>query len=255
MRKAILFVGIFCLALAAIAGFKPKVVKSKKPEQFQTRKTLGGVTVAADLLLDGENQRKIFYRELTPNNVIAVRLAIFNNSQNEVLIPLEGIQLMDPSGEAIPASSPELVAQAVLQGFVVHTEAAQRPVQVLAGDPRIDRTRPGYDPRLDPTSPDYDPTDPRNRTYGGEPRNTASWPGRGVDVILNPDAGENSKSSAQLIERDFINKAYSSDPVVPSLYRDKFLYFALENLPSSSRGFALRLPKGKGIPEAIILKF
>jgi hypothetical protein len=155
----------------------------------------------------------------------------------------------------VPAVSPQMVAQAVLQGFVVHAEADQRPIQVQAGDARIDRTRPGYDPRLDPTSPDYDPMDPRNGTYGGGPYDTTSWPRPGVDVVLNPRAGRNSADSARLIERDFVNKAYAADPIVPSLYRDKFLYFLLENCPTSPQGFELRLAGGKGIPEAIILKF
>ncbi len=255
MRKIILFIEILCLALTAMAGFRAKTVKPKKPERFQTRMTLDGVTVAADLLLDGKDQKKVFYKELTPYNLFVVRLAIFNESKNEVLMPLEGIRLFDPGGEAVPAVSPEVVAQAVLQGFVVHAGAEERPVQVQAGDPRIDRTSPAYDPRLDPTHPEYDPSDPRNRTYGAGTYNRNPWLKPGVDVVLNPGAGRESAASAQLIERDFINKSYTADPIVPSFSRDKFLYFSLQDCPTSPKGFELHLPSGKGIARSMVLKF
>lgn len=261
MRKTALFLGIFSFALAAFAGFKVKLVKPKKPDKFQASTTVSGVTYAADLLLEGRDQKDYFYKELTPSNVIAIRLAVFNGGKDEVVLPLDRFQLIGPDGKEIPAVPAETVAKAILQGRVVATEVKdKRPVAVSPnvryGDPRYDRTDPRYDPALDPTDPSYDPNDPRNRgrTRGYDPRMST-----GVDVVLNPGAGGSggdlSQFEKQLVEKDFQDKTHTSEPILNSLTRDKFLYFSLPDRPSSPRGFTLHLPPSKGIPQEIILKF
>lgn len=256
MRRIFLFIGICCLAATAMAGFKAKVIKSKKPQQFHAHIIVSGITFAADLLLEGKDQKDFFYKELTPCNVIALRLAIFNDSPGEVVMSLNGIQLTGPDGKEVPLVDPETVAQAVLQGFAVSSAADEAPVQVArttrVGDPRIDKTDPNYDPRLDPTDPNYDPTDPRNRGYD---RGAYGTRRPDVGVILNPSGGKYNAISGQLIAKDFMDKAHSADPISPSLMRDRFLYFKMAERPASIRGFELRLPQGKGIDKAVSLKF
>jgi hypothetical protein len=253
MRRLTLFIGAFCLAASGVAGFKAKAVKPKKPEQFQVHATVSGITFAADLLLNGKDQRKFFYRELTPSNVVALRLAIYNDSPNEVAVPLSGIQLIGPDGKEVPSISPEMVAQAVLQGFLVSSEVNQPPVQVSSGaNRRIDKSDPNYDPRLDPTDPSYDPQDPRNRGYNRDPYGIRR---PGVGVILNPSGNMYNDISKSLIEKDFMDKAYAGDPIAASMKRDKFLYFLIANRPASTKGFELRLAEGKGVIQAVRLKF
>src|SRR5512136_2250641 len=92
---------------ASFAGFKAKNLRPKKPEQYQTRQTASGVTYAADLLLDGKAQKDFFYKELTPSNIIAVRLAIFNTGKSEVVLPIGEIELLGPSGKSLPPIAPE----------------------------------------------------------------------------------------------------------------------------------------------------
>ncbi len=284
MKRAALLLFAFALTSTCIAGFKPKNVRAKKPEQYQVRTTVGSVTYAADLLLEGKDQKDFFYKELTPSNIIAVRLAVFNNSKGEVVLPMQELQLLGPSGKELPSVAPEQAAQAVLQGLVVTAEAKQKDAPVSVGpstrtrDRRSDKTDPQYDPRLDPNDPSYDPTDPRNRPvndprYGdprydpryGDPRyddpRYGGYPRPGVDVIMNPrvggggGGGDMSQFEKQLVEKDFDDKAHSTDPIDGSMIRDRFLYFSMKDRPVSTKGFTLRLPKSKGIPEEVILRF
>jgi len=256
MKRLIFFITIFCVAATVVAGFKAKVIKSKKPQQFHTHIVVSRITFAADLLLDGKDQKDFFYKELTPCNVIALRLAIFNDSPGEVVMPVNGIQLTGPDGKEILLIDPETVAQAVLQGFIVSSDTDQPPVQVTrtkrVGDPRIDKTDPNYDPRLDPTNPSYDPADPRNRGYD---RGTYGTHRPNVGVVLNPSAGKYNAISGQLIAKDFADKAHSEDPILPSMMRDRFLYFRMAERPTSINGFELHLPRGRGMDQAVSLKF
>jgi hypothetical protein len=270
MRKTIALIGVMGFIIPALAGFKVKLVKPKKPEQFQVHTSAAGVTYAADLLLEGKDQDDYFYKELSPSNVISVRLAVVNGGNEEVVLPLEQMQLIGPDGNPVPAVPPEAVAQAVLQGLVVSAQVKEkRPVAVnpgvRTGDPRTDPADPRYDPSLDPNDPRYDPNDPRARrtgdprydrrgTYGG-PMGTP-----GVDVVLNPgggtgDVGDLSQFEKQLVEKDFRDKAHSTQMIQRSLSRDRFLYFSLQNPPSNRNGFTLRVPTSKGIPQEVILKF
>jgi len=57
------------------------------------------VTLAADVLVDGRVQKEFFYKELTPSNVIAVRLAVFNRSNSGVTIPIEAVELRGDDGK------------------------------------------------------------------------------------------------------------------------------------------------------------
>ena len=273
MRRWILLLMVLWFAPSGFAGFKPKNVRPKKPEQYQTKVTAGGVTYAADLLLDAKAQKDFFYKELTPSGIIAVRLAVFNNSAGGLVLPLDKLQLTGPDGGEIPLVAPDMVAQAVLSGMVVTPDVRKKdgPVKVApnmrTGDPRTDRTDPRYDPRLDPNDPSYDPTDPRNRPVNdpryNDPRNDpryGGYPRPGVDVILNPGSGRGSggdlsQFEKQLAEKDFNDKAHSTDPIDGSMVRDRFLYFTAKDLPAGGTGFTLRIPKSKGIPEEIVLKF
>lgn len=277
MKRFGILVYILCLAVSAsFAGFKAKTVRPKKPEQYQTRVTTSDLTFAADLLLEGKEQKDFFYKELTPANVIAVRLAVFNNGKSEVVLPIEEIQLLGPSGKPLTPVSPETVAQAILQGLDVTAEARNKeaPVQVAPGvrtvDPRADRTDPRYDPRLDPNDPTYDPADPRNGRPGdpryndpryNDPRYGGyGYPRPGVDVIVNPRAGgggggDISQFERQLVEKDFSDKAHSTDPIDGMMVRDRFLYFSMSDRPLTDKGFVLRLPRSKGMPEEVVLKF
>jgi hypothetical protein len=270
MRKIIALIAVMGFVIPALAGFKVKLVKPKKPEQFQVHTSSAGVTYAADLLLESKDQNDYFYKPLSPSNVISVRLAVVNGGSEEVVLPLEELQLIGPDGNPVPPVPPEAVAQAVLQGLVVSTQVKEkRPVAVnpgvRTGDPRTDPSDPRYDPSLDPNDPRYDPNDPRARrtgdprydrrgTYGG-PLGTP-----GVDVILNPGGGTGgggdlSQFEKQLVEKDFRDKAHSTQMIQRSLSRDRFLYFSLQNPPSNRAGFTLRLPASKGIPQEVILKF
>ncbi len=278
MRRSILLLTVLCVSLSGYAGFKPKNVRPKKPEQYQIKAAAGGVTYAADMLLDGKEQKDFFYKDLTPSGIIAVRLAVFNNTGGGLVLPLDRLQLTGPDGSELPLVAPDTVAQAVLSGMVVTPEIRQKdaPVKVApnvrTGDPRTDRTDPRYDPRLDPNDPSYDPTDPRNRPINdpryNDPRydpryndpRYGGYPRPGVDVILNPGGGRGSggdlsQFEKQLAEKDFSDKAHSMDPIDGSMVRDRFLYFSIKDLPAGSKGFTLRIPKSKGIPEEIVLKF
>jgi hypothetical protein len=272
MKRTALLLLTFCIAVGAFAGFKPKNVRPKKPEQYQVRATVAGVTYAADLLLEGKEQKDFFYKELTSSNVIAVRLAIFNNSKDEVVLP-DGIQLLGPAGKELPLVAPDTVAQAVLQGTEVTAEAKKKdsPVQigpnVRAGDPRTDRADPRYDPRLDPNDPSYDPSDPRNRRYNdpryNDPNYNPRYGGYGVPgIIVSPRVGGGGGGNAgvsqfekEIIAKDFSDKAHTTDPIDGMMIRDRFLYFSMSDRPITNKGFVLRLPKSKGIPEEVILKF
>ena len=89
----------------AFAGFKVKNVKAKKPKQFQTRTSIEGVTYAADLLLDGKEQKEFFYKELTPSDIVAVRLAVFNAGKEEIELP-GNLQLLGPTAAKSLSSVP-----------------------------------------------------------------------------------------------------------------------------------------------------
>ena len=67
--------------------------------------------------------------------------------------------------------------------------------------------------------------------------------------------GDMSQFEKQLVEKDFDDKAHSSDPIDGSMIRDRFLYFSMKDRPTTAKGFALRLPKSKGIPEEVVLRF
>jgi hypothetical protein len=264
MRRAVAIALFLTFLPAAYAGYRVKLIKPKKAEQFQTKFSSAGVTWAADLLVENGAQKDFFYKELTPSNVIAVRLAVFNNGSGEVVLPLEAIELIDPEGKALRIVSPEAVAAAVLQDKVVAPSGGpdkQSPVAVVptVSDPQTDPMDPRYDPRLDPNSPRYDPTDPRL-----DPNGRANYPpgmGRpGVGIVLDPRAGRSpggdmSKFEKSLVEKDFSDKAHSSDPVDASTIRDRFLYFSISGQPAGNRGYTLRIPKGKGVPEDVVLKF
>ncbi len=279
MRRTFFLALMLALSIVAFAGFKAKTIKPKKPEQFQAMTTVGGVIYAADLLLDGKAQKEFFYKELTSSNLITVRLAVFNTSRGGVVLPMEGIQLLGPSGKELAMVAPGVAAEAVLEGAVVSAEAKNKgkPVSMApntrTGDPRYDRTDPRYDPRMDPNDPTYDPTDPRNRRAAdpryndpryNDPRYGGSgYPRPGVDVVLNPRAGGGGGGSAegvsdiekQLVEKDFNDKAHSSDPIDGSMMRDRFLFFSMMDRPLTDKGFELHIPPGKGIPQEIVLRF
>ena len=282
MKRVALILLISCLASAVFAGFKVKNIKPKKPEQFQSRVTVAGVTYGADLLLDAKDQKVYFHKELTPSNLIAVRLAVFNNGKDEVILPLDSLQLLAPDGDEVPLVSPAKVAQSVLGGTAIDDQAKLKVPQAQVGiggtrDPRSDPSDPRYDPRMDPNSPSYDPSDPRNRgqyppgsypgstTPGTYPPGTyppGSYPTGGRQgipgVILNPGGGgggDLSQFERQLAEKDFSDKAHTSDPVPSSTSRDRFLYFSMPSKPAADKGYTLRLPISKGIPQEVILKF
>jgi hypothetical protein len=267
MNRAFLLVLLFFLSLPLTAGFKPKTVRPKKPEQYQARATLGGVTVAADLLLEAKEQRDYFYKELTAANVVALRLAVFNQSGGEVVLPLDSLRLIGPEGKDLAVVAPEAVAKAVLDGMVVGERVAadSAPVGVRPstpptyGDPRSDPSDPRYDPRMDPNDPTYDPSDPRNRTAGRRP-GYGPWSRPGVDVVLNPGAGGGSSADLSrfekaMVEKDFNDKTHQPDPLVAGMARDRFIFFSLADRPPGPRGFILRLPPGRGIPGELVLRF
>jgi hypothetical protein len=312
MRKIFVPLTIALIAVHGFAGFKPKLIKAKKAEQFEARAAAGNATYAADLLTEAKDQKEYFYKELTPSSVIAVRLAVFNSGRDEVLLPLDAVQLVGPDGQEVPLVPPETVAHAVLGGMVVSAKQSSKgPVSaspgVAAGDPRTNprdprydptadprdprydpRTNPRdprYDPRMDPNDPRYDPTgprvgrdprydpnDPRSRDprYDpNDPRNdpTSPYPRTrgyggygGPSIILNPGGGRGgggdlSQFERTLVEKDFSDKAHAPEPILPSLTRDRFLFFSLASAPASHKGFTLRIPPGKGIPAEVLLKF
>ncbi len=59
----------------------------------------------------------------------------------------------------------------------------------------------------------------------------------------------------QLVEKDFNDKAHTTDPIEPSTTRDRFLFFTMKDRPATVHGFTLRLPKSKGISEEVVVKF
>jgi hypothetical protein len=305
MRKTLVPLAIALVAVHGFAGFKPKLIKAKKAEQFETRAAGGNATYAADLLTEAKDQKDYFYKELTPSSVIAVRLAVFNAGKEEVLLPLDALQLIGPDGNEVPLVPPETVAQAVTSGMVVSAKAREKgPISATpgaAGDPRMDPRDPRYDPRMDPNDPRYDPTgprvgrdprydpndprsrdprydpndprsrdprydpnDPRNRDPRYDPtspyprtRGYGGYPGPGI--ILNPGGGHGGGDLSQfertLVEKDFQDKAHAPEPILPSLTRDRFLFFSMGSAPASHKGFTLRIPPGKGIPAEVLLKF
>ena len=275
MNRALALLISFCLASSAFAGFKVKLVKPKKPEQFQSFLTVGDVTYAADLVIEEKVQKEYFYKELIPSHVIAVRLAIFNRGGDSVVLPLDRLQLTDASGKEVAPVSPEAVAQALLQGSVVTAKVDdKKPAQATPEqrDPRLDPTDPRYDPRLDPKDPRYDPrVDPSDPRYDPrydptDPRNRRNpngaydpWYRPGIDVVLNPGGGQGGGDLSQfekaLVEKDFADKTHSPDPVDASSKRDKFLFFSILEKPVDGKGFVLRLPQVKGSGKDIVLKF
>ena len=278
MKRALAICLCLSVGSIAFAGFRVKLVKPKKPEKFQVQQTVGKVTYAADLLFEGKHQNEFFYKDLTPAHVIAVRLAVFNQGESELVLPLDQVQLIDPSGKQVAPVAPEAVAQALLEGMVVTARAQDKsPVQVspTMRDPRYDPTDPRYDPRADPrndprydprndprtdpTSPRYDPNDPRSSRRYPNGTNGGPWGRPGVDIVLNPGgggaAGDLSQFEKALVEKDFIDKAHSLDPVDASSTRDKFLYFSLPDIPERARGFKLLLPSARGPAPEIVLQF
>jgi hypothetical protein len=251
---------MFFLTTVSFAGFKSKIIKSKPSEKFQISFTASGVTFAADLLLSDKEQKEYFSEALNQNNLIPVRLAVFNNSKDEVLIPLDGIQLICPGGKALKPLTLDAVVKHISRDSEASSKDGAPPVQVSTGpkikkDSRTDRTSPNYDPRLDPTDPRYDPNDPRNtgrnRTYD-DGRMTP-----GVDVVLNPSrgGGNTDEITRRLIEKDLVDKAFIAEPIAPSFTRDRFLYFSIKDHPTGINGFELHLPQGNGVSQDVILIF
>jgi hypothetical protein len=260
MRKATIVLVMFCLTASSFGGFKVKLVKPKKPEKYQIHTTIEGVTFEADLLLKGKEHKKFFYKELDRSNIIVLRLAIFNRSSGEVVLPLHDLELLAPDGTGLTPVAPDAVAQAALRGLVVMPIGADMnpPVTVSptvrSGDPRSDPSDPRYDPRYDPTRPGYDPNDPRVRRDGRH----APWYRPGVDVVLSPgggSVGDVTQFEKALVEKDFEDKAHPFTPIPRNSNRDKFIYFSMADAPKTPSAFILRLPRGKGIPEPIELKF
>jgi hypothetical protein len=268
MKHIILFLQVICLTLPLYGGFRAKQIKPKKPEQFQTRTTVAGVTFAADLLLKGKDQKDYFYKELTPSNIIAIRLAVFNNGGADVRLPLEQLRLIGPDNAEIPPVSAEAAAQAILKGLVIAPGGPKKEDSVIATptqrtrDPRDDTRDPRNEPNLDPNRPNYDPSDPRigqgpvpTGPYGNDPYGrTLGHPG--IDVAVNPGgSGDLSEIEKQLVEKDFQDKAHAPEAILNSMSRDRFLYFSIEAKPLAPGRYILLLPKSPGIPEDVSLKF
>jgi hypothetical protein len=279
VRKIGVFLWILLFAAVATAGFRAKNIKPKRPERFQVHVTIAGVTYASDLLLNSKEQRRYFPQELTSHNIVALRLAIFNKSSQEVQIHLEGIHLTDPEGKEFALISPDMVSQAVLLGYKAGSEEDRRRALLAhmtgSDDPRSDKNSPDYDPRRDPNDSRYDPrADPIDPNYNpiNDPTHPSYSPqqasakdkiridqtnqGSTISLpdILNGRSG-NPVFRAKLIEKDFMDKAYWGDPVLSSMRCDKFLYFTIANPPASVKGFELRLFQSSGNREPIILKF
>ena len=248
MKKTVLLLIIMCCAVTVFGGFKAKRIKTKKPSQFHCRATISGVTYAADLLLERKDQEKYFHAEFTPPNLIAVRLAVFNDGKEEIVLPLNDLRLMTTEGMEFTRVDPEELVQAVLEE-----------------DPIIVRENPGG-PVVGIGSvshPRYDPNDPRNRgdypPYDYPPGNyPSSGPFGGPEIVLNPGGGggiDSIENERKLAAVDFSNKAHTSDPILRNLSRDRFLYFSIPEKPSTKEGIALILPVSKGIPKEVVLKF
>ena len=284
MQRWIFPIGLLFLALQASAGFKVKLIKPKKPEKFQVHRTVSGVTYAADLLLKEKHQKKFFAKPLSSSNIVVVRLAVFNKGNENVELPLNRLQLLDPDGTPVPALDADTVSRAILGGMILDTgDDEEEPISGEPGvrvvsvnpsqDPRTDPHDPRYDPRTDPSDPRYDPrydpgTDPHDPRY--DPRTDPSDPSYdprysrnqrystpGVNVILNPGGsgfGDLSQFERQLVEKDFRDKEHRPEPILKSLSRDRFLYFSLAKT-KSRKGFVLLLPTSKGILEEIRLEF
>jgi hypothetical protein len=275
MRRLVLLLTALMVCGTLVAAFKPKAIKPKKPDQYQASIAIGAVTYAADLLLDGKAQKEFFYKELTASGMIAVRLAVFNTGRSEVVLPVEGVELLGPSGKPLPMVEPGAAADAILDGVPVAGDSraqGDKPVRVSPNvrsrDPRYDPSDPRYDPQYDPNDPNYDPSYPRTRTSDpryNDPNYDPRYGGSGYPrpgVIINPRIGGGggrdsgvSQFEKELVEKDFNDKAHSSDPIDGSMVRDRFFYFSLADRPLTNKGFALRIPPGKGIPQEILLRF
>lgn len=265
MRRLILMAAMVIIASFCFAGFKARTVKPKKPEQFQTRVTLGEVTYAADMLLQEKEQKDLFYKDLTLFDIFAVRLAVFNRGSSEVAMPVEDFHLFAPDGTEVQSVGPDVVSERVLEVLAAASDVKKKNPPVAIGaaprsyDPRQDPRDPRYDPTLDPNDPRYNPNDPRN-----DPRNDPNggpWNRPNAGVVLNPGGGTTdtvgdvSQYEKVLVEKDFSDKAHHSDPVLPSFTRDKFLYYSVKEIPMSTRGYTLRIPPGNGRPEEVVLSF
>ena len=257
-----------CCAITVFGGFKAKSIKAKTPKEFQCMTTVAGVTYAADLLLEDKDQEKYFQDPLRPSNLIAVRLAVFNDGKEEVALPVNALRLLSREGIEFPRVDPDAVAQAVLgeDTVVIHGPPKGSVVGIGGTTPPYDPTDPRYDPddpRLDPTDPRYDPNDPRNRgQYPPDVYPPGRYPSGGTlgrpGVVLNPGGGgsENKiENERKMIAVDFRNKAHTSDPIARTLCRDRFLYFAIPPDTEVGKQMVLILPVSKGIPEEVVLKF
>ncbi len=263
MRRLALMAVMCFVAVSCFAGFKAKTVKPKKPEQFQTRVTLGDVTYAADMLLQEKEQKDLFYKDLTLFDMFAVRLAVFNKGSSEVTMPVEDFHLFAPDGSEVQAVGPDVVAEKVSGVLAAASDVKKKNPPVAIGpaprsdDPRRDPRDPRYDPTLDPNDPRYNPNDPRN-----DPRNDPyGGPWNRPSVVLDPGGGTTdtvgdvSQYEKVLVEKDFSDKAHHSEPVLPSFTRDKFLYYSVKEVPASIRGYTLRIPPGNGRSEEVVLRF
>ncbi len=234
--------------MTALGGFKAKRIRTKKPSQFHCRVTVSGVTYAADLLLEGKDQEKYFHDALTPVNLIAVRLAVFNDGKEEIVLPLNDLRLISAEGMEFTRVDPDEVVQAVLGDDPIN--AYEKPEEPVVGIGGV-------------SLPPYDPNDPRNRRqyppYDYPPGNYPSGgPLGGPGIVINPGGGDGIDSienERKLAAVDFRNKAHTSDPIICTLIRDRFLYFSIPEKPATKEGIVLVLPVGKGIPQEVVLKF
>ncbi len=248
MKNAVLLSIIMCCSITAFGGFKAKHIKAKKPGQFHCRVTVSGVTYAADLLLEGKDQEKYFHGDLTPSNFVAVRLAVFNDGKEEIVLPLNDLRLISAEGREFTRIDPEEFVQTVLGN--APTDTYENPEGPVVGTVGV-------------SLPPYDPSDPRNRRqyppYDYPPgTHPSSGPLGGPGIVLNPGAGDgndNIENERRLAAVDFRNKAHTPDPIPCTLIRDRFLYFSAPEKPDTKEGVVLFLPAGPGIPEEVTLKF
>jgi len=244
VKKAALVLLVLCCACTAFGGFNEKRIKEKKPGKFQAHVTVSGVTYAADLVADGKDQKKYFYDALTPSNIIAVRLAVFNQGKEEVVLPLDDLRLLSTDGVEFVRVDPESVAQAVL--------GEDNPVYVEEGD---EGTQIGVY-----SGGPYDPRYPDSYPPGSYPPGTYPPSGRTgqPDIVLSPGGlGKDAKirNERKMAAVDFHNKAHTSDPIVRTLSRDRFLYFSIPDSTVVPKETMLILPVSKGIPQEVVLRF
>ena len=165
-------------------------------------------------------------------------MAVFNDGKEEVVLPLNDLRLLNAEGVEFTRVDPETVAQTVLgENSVI---GYGKPGGSGGGVGGV-------------SIPPYDPNDPRNRGI-----HLPRGPLEGPDVVFNPGGGggvDKIENERKLAAVDFRNKAHTSDPIIRTLSRDRFLYFSIPDGPAIKKGLVLILPVSKGIPKEVILKF